>query len=354
MNSLFIPQPDTIPVSWGWFHFLLLLTFPLHLLAMNSMLGGLVLGIVQQLRGGEVRRQLAHRIGLALPLIIALTVNLGVAPFLFLQVLYGQFNYTSSILMGLFWIMVIPLLIVAYGAAYFYDFKFNQLGRAGVVIGIMVAAIFLVIGFFFTNNMLLMLLVERFGGYFNHMSGTILATGDSAFWPRYVHNILGALAVGGLYVALLGRFQSLRNPELAAHAQEFGMSMFVRFTLINIVAGGFYLVSLPRERMLLFMGGNMAASGVFVIGLILSGLLLYFGIKRKLWLTVTHLVLLVFLMVFMRSWLRSDYLKQYFTLDQLTMVPQYSPMLLFLATLVLGIVCLFWLYRKTATALASS
>ena len=39
----FIPSADTIPVAWGWFQFLLLLTFPLHLLAMNALLGGLLL-----------------------------------------------------------------------------------------------------------------------------------------------------------------------------------------------------------------------------------------------------------------------------------------------------------------------
>ena len=38
-----IPSADTIPAAWGWFQFLLLLTFPLHLLAMNAML--LVVGM---------------------------------------------------------------------------------------------------------------------------------------------------------------------------------------------------------------------------------------------------------------------------------------------------------------------
>ena len=45
MDPLILPQPDTISVNWGWFQFLLLLTFPLHLLAMNAMLGGLAIGI---------------------------------------------------------------------------------------------------------------------------------------------------------------------------------------------------------------------------------------------------------------------------------------------------------------------
>ncbi|MEJ2057351.1 MAG: hypothetical protein P8X39_05885 [Desulfofustis sp.] len=119
----YIPTADTIPVAWGWFQFLLLLTFPVHLLAMNAMIGGLTIGIVQHFRGGETPARLAHRIAFSLPLVIAFAVNFGVAPLLFLQVLYGHFIYTSSVLMGIFWISVIPLLIVAYYGAYLYDFK---------------------------------------------------------------------------------------------------------------------------------------------------------------------------------------------------------------------------------------
>ncbi len=113
MDPLIIPQPDTIPVSWGWFQFLLLLTFPLHLLAMNAMLGGLAIGIVQHLKGGPTQKKLAHRIAVALPLVIAFVVNLGVAPLLFIQVLYGQFVYSSSVLMGISWILIVPILIIS-------------------------------------------------------------------------------------------------------------------------------------------------------------------------------------------------------------------------------------------------
>jgi uncharacterized membrane protein YwaF len=34
-----IPYRDTIPVHWGWFQFLLILTFGLHILFINAMLG---------------------------------------------------------------------------------------------------------------------------------------------------------------------------------------------------------------------------------------------------------------------------------------------------------------------------
>ena len=48
----YIPSADTIPVAWGWFQFLLLLTFPLHLLAMNAMVGGLAIALSLVLAAG--------------------------------------------------------------------------------------------------------------------------------------------------------------------------------------------------------------------------------------------------------------------------------------------------------------
>ena len=35
MNTAYIPSPETIPAAWRWFQFLLLLTFPLHLLSVE-------------------------------------------------------------------------------------------------------------------------------------------------------------------------------------------------------------------------------------------------------------------------------------------------------------------------------
>ncbi|WP_136809802.1 hypothetical protein [Desulfosediminicola flagellatus] len=354
METLLIPHADTIPVSWGWFQFLLLLTFPLHLLAMNAMFGGLVLGVIQHFKGGDVQRRLAHRIAVVTPLLVAVTVNLGVAPYLFIQVLYGQFIYTSSILMGMFWIMIVPLLMLAYYGTYLYDFEFKKLGLKGAFIGVIASMIFFTIAAFFTNNMLLMVLPDRFGEYFNHMNGTLLIVDHQTFLPRYLHMVLGALAVGGLSVALLGRFQSDRDIELADHAQEYGMRAFLLFTVINIAVGVVYLMSLPREQMLLFMGKDMGATIAFTFGLLLAASVIWTAIKRKLWLTVGHIIALIFVMAFMRAWLRSGYLRDYFTLDQLQVVEQLSPMIFFFVTLLFGIACLGWLWRKTSKTLATT
>ena len=350
MEPFIIPQPDTIPVSWGWFQFLLLVTFPLHLLAMNAMVGGLAIGIVQHIRGGAVQRQLAHRIAIALPLVIAFVVNFGVAPLLFVQVLYGQFLYSSSVLMGAFWILIVPILIVAYYGAYLYDFRFTQLGSAGPWVAVLAFLLLLVIGFFFSNNMFLMATPEHFNEYFSHKSGTFLPFGQPSFWPRFLHMLCGALAIGSLFVALLGRFRKEVTPDLAKHAEQVGLSSFLVLTSVNILIGLWYLLSLPKELKMLFMGNHLGVTSAFCIALLLVAGALFGAWKKRFWLTFYHAIALVVVMTFLRSWLRSAYLKDVFTLNELEVVPQYSPMILFFITLVIGIVCLGWLIQKTREA----
>ena len=76
-------------------------------------------------------RKSTHRLGPAqgktgeesigsIPTLIALTVNFGVPPLLFVQVLYGHLFYSSSVMLAVPWILVIPILILAYYAAYIF------------------------------------------------------------------------------------------------------------------------------------------------------------------------------------------------------------------------------------------
>lgn len=103
-------------------------------------------------------------------------------------------------------------------------------------------ALIAIIGFFYTNNMLLMVLPERFGGYFSHRNGSLLVFDQPGFWRRFFHMMLGALAVGGLFVGLLGRLRKKAEPALAAHAEAVGISTFFLFTLVaSIVCIGWLL-----------------------------------------------------------------------------------------------------------------
>ncbi len=350
MNPL-IPTPDTIPVAWGWFEFLLLLTLPLHLVCMNMLLGFSGVSLFARLRGDETSRRLAFELARVLPFLVAFTVNFGVAPLLFNQVLYGQFLYVSSILMAAFWLAVIPLLIFAYYAIYLYDFRFRSLGRAGAVfIGLALVAI-LLIAFVFTNNMSLALDPARWVAYFRNASGTLLNIGDPTLFPRYLHFVVGGFAVGGLAVAVFARFWRQRDPQVAELANRIGMQTFTYLTMVQVLLGMWFLMALPREIMLIFMGRNLLATAVFVVALLLSMSVLVTGLRRQVVLTAGLAFVLVFLMAVMRDLARIAYHAPFFRAESLQVLPQYSPMVMFFVTLAAGSVCIVWMIRQVLRSL---
>jgi hypothetical protein len=167
MQTIPIPHVDPLPLPGPvWlFTLLLLVVFTLHVAAMNSALGGGIWALWNYLRGRHSEhpfsRRLANELSAMLPSFLAFTVTLGVAALLFVQVLYGNFLYTSSILIGALWLMVIPLVMVAYYGFYYFSYTAEKgKGIAGCVLAISVCVL-LCIAFIFVNNMTLMLSPER-------------------------------------------------------------------------------------------------------------------------------------------------------------------------------------------------
>ncbi len=112
-----IPSHDAIPVAAVWFELLRIPTLMIHFLLMNIMVGGSIIAFLNpHLKPSETT--LEKDMSDKLTYVISLAINFGVAPFLFLQVIYGQFIYVSSQMMAVWWLSVIALLIIAYCAAY--------------------------------------------------------------------------------------------------------------------------------------------------------------------------------------------------------------------------------------------
>ncbi len=348
--NLIIPTPDAIPVHWGYFQFFLLLTFPLHLLFMNAMLGSAVVAFFQHFRKDPQAKKLAHWIGIFLPITVAFAVNFGVAPLLFLQMLYGHFVYVSSVMMGVFWIGMIQLLIVAYYGTYLYDFKFKSLGNSAPWVLSGSILIFLFIGFMFSNNMTLMLHPERWVAYFSNRSGMFLNLSDTILWPRYLHMITGALAVGGLFTALISLFKRRRDPELSSYGVQVGMQTFFRLTLLQVVIGLWYLTSLDSAMMMQFLGRDTLYSVIFITAMGLVACVLWAGWQQRPVLSLLVVTVLLYCMSFMRDMIRSEYLKPYFDVSSLPVNPEYSSLVLFVVTLVVGVITVFWLIKKCLLA----
>jgi hypothetical protein len=103
--------------------------------------------------------------------------------------------------------------------------------------------------------------------------------------------------------------------------------------------------------LLLFMGGDIVATGVFAVGMILALIVVVAGGSRKIWLCSGLVVPLMFLMSHMRDIVRTAYLQPYFSSGSLTVVSQYGAMSMFLIALLAGLGTVVWLIWKAAASL---
>lgn len=126
MHVDLIPALDAagLPGPPWLFHGLLVFTFFLHLIFMNLTLGGTIMAFVSHLRArGRVDDPsgvLAARLTAVNTYAISLAITTGVAPLLFVQVLYQQYFYSGTILLGWIWFGMLVLLMIGYYAAYLH------------------------------------------------------------------------------------------------------------------------------------------------------------------------------------------------------------------------------------------
>jgi len=354
-----IPEPDTVPLAAPWWLFwtLLLGTFLFHLLAMNLVLGGTLFAAFSRLKSssahGVEAKKLSGYLSKFLPVLVAAAITFGVAPLLFVQVLYGRALYTSSILMGWYWLLVIPLLITAYYSLYLVAFKDDPADSRTKILSWVAVATLGLIAFIYTNNMSLMLRPETFlERYIAESRGLTLNLGDLTLIPRFLHIVLGAIAVTGIGLLLFGHSKTASDRSFANWAIRQGGTVFIIVTAINFIVGTWLLLSYDREILLDFMKSNplgvAALAGGVVFGLAAIGLAaigiqgehvspLRYGAVASLLLTIVSMVLL-------RDQMRSTILAQYMEPVRWT-DPQSGAILIFLGLLVGGVVTVVWMAR---------
>lgn len=332
--SLLIPSPDPIQAHWGWFQFLLILTFVLHLLFMNTMLGTAIIALVASFRGKSQDLHTEKEISTKLPYIIAFTINMGVAPLLFIQVLYGHLIYTSSVLMAVYWLSIIAILLIAYYSAYIYDFKFEVLGAARTYFIASTVIFLLFIGFMFSNNLTLMLTPEKWSQYFTNPNGTILNLNEPTIIPRYLHFVVASVAVGGLFLAITWKLKTDSDSE---EKIKQGMKWFTYATIVQVFIGLWFLISLPKDITALFMGENLPAMILLLSGIIGTFIAIMFGFKNRVWPCAGATLFTIVIMAIIRDLVRRAYLKPHFTVKTLKIEAQHSPLILFIVTLITGL-----------------
>ena len=350
-------DPNPLPAPYWVFEALLLVTFFLHILAMNAMLGGAVLALVA--RWGPGRRESSRRmftdITRKLPVLMPAVITLGIAPLLFVQVLYGQFFYTSSIIMGWPWFLVLILLVTAYYGFYFVSYRNNrQPGRAGLVLLLSVVFIF-IIAFMFSNNITLSQTPASWGAkYFGDPGGWNLNLSDPTLIPRYLHFMVAAVAVGGILLVLMAWARWNKDPEYARDVFHLGGKTFMYATMAEFVVGIWFLLALPQRMSNLFMGGSPLATLLLAIGVVgaigamilMSRTLRSQNIRLAGYSVVGVMGVVILSMVVIRELLRVAYLEPYLRPEQFVVKTQWSVFTLFLVIFVAGVILWFVMLKR--------
>jgi hypothetical protein len=339
MYDSIIPTADTIPVHWLWFQGLLIFTFFIHMILMNFLLGGSLLTVWDLLIG-----KLEKRASGSIPTLVALTVNFGVPPLLFVQVLYGHLFYSSSVMLAVPWILVIPILILAYYGAYLFVKKTNSAPLLSKVALVFTSLSLLFIAFMLVNNNTLAIRPERWGFYFKNPGGWNLNLGEPTLWSRYLHFVLAALAIGSLGRAIAYRFSKLED-EVKASQIKRNLKIFGWITIIQFGVGTWFWLTMPEMVWKTFMGGSLYATALMVSGWLLALLILHSSFTGRFTAAMILGGLEVLVMVIVRDVARAAYLKDIFHPSQLVNVGEQSPLFAFLLVFVVGLFALYYMIR---------
>jgi len=346
--SRLIPYPDILPAPWWLFYILLVATFTLHLIMANVMLGGGIMALASEWlkrrkENGEMR---VHKeIAPKLPMTVALTVNLGIPPLLFLQILYGNFIYVSTVLMAVYWLSIFVLIILSYYGTYLYSLKYDRLGSSRVwVLGISVLMM-LAVGFFFTNSLLIMTDPKVWPSYFEQPGGTLIHFGEPNLIPRYLHFVVSSVAMGGLAMGLLGWWGTRKGESEGGATMVRGLRVYAGATLCQFLVGALYLGTLPNQVLTRAAFENTAAMAVFLISIATALCSILYSMSEKPWHTAVCAVATIFFMVLFRYAVQTAYLETYLSAARPEVVLQLGPMGLFIAAMIGGTAVVVYLLK---------
>src|SRR5579863_9483064 len=153
-------DPIPLPAPLWLFKVLHIVTLSLHFVAVEMLLGGLLLAVILSLFRNSAHASVAARaLARRLTVVMTYVINLGVPPLLFAQVLYGRALYTSSVLIGVYWISIIGILMLTYWLLYQFSARLEA-GKSAWWVGMDAWLLAGYIARMLSTNMTLMLRPE--------------------------------------------------------------------------------------------------------------------------------------------------------------------------------------------------
>jgi hypothetical protein len=237
MQSFPAVDPIPLPAPIWLLKLLHIVTLALHFVAVEMLLGGLLLAVLLSLfRASPASLVTARALARRLTVVMTFVINLAVPPLLFAQVLYGRALYTSSVLIGLYWISVIGLVMLTYWLLYRFTARLEA-GKSAWWVGLSAWLLAGCIARLLATNMTLMLRPEVWRQMYSASAmGAYLPPRDPTLEPRWLLMMAGGLFIGGLWLIYLAGRSTFTADEKRFLA-GLGGKVAAAFGIVYLAAG---------------------------------------------------------------------------------------------------------------------
>lgn len=259
-----LPLPEWLLVS------LLIISFLLHIVFINLMVGGSIITLWAQIKGLKHKEYdiLAHEIAKTITVNKSIAVVMGVAPLLSINTLYTLYFYSANALTGFAWIMIIPLVTIAFLLTYLHKYTWHSLEKnKSLHIAIMglAVAIFLFIPLIFLTNVNLMMFPEKWGTVKGFLSALLLPN----VFPRYFEFLGACLTITGIFLVWYNGRKSYPVEEIYTNftrntIKRIGYSITTLGLSLQILFGIIVLFTLPSKGISYLVIAVMAGAGLLL------------------------------------------------------------------------------------------
>lgn len=286
-----IPNDIPLPIPTGGlealdavFHTLLVVSWLVHILFINVLLGAATASVYFNKRGARENNPVFDRVAYLLTTPVTICENMGalwgVAPLLLISVMFTPLFYSAAIMNSPQWLHIIYGNIAAFLLSYLYKYSWHALEKRK---SLHLAIGYSAVGLFLTLPMVFMATVQL---YLTPSTWTptthfwdALFRADTFF--RLVHFYLASFAVTGLFMMVYGHYKRKNVDEQERQAGDVlvntGKSWFLVPTALNLFAGPLVLFHFPSYGIENFF--NAGWYWLIVVAVLAIGVAAYLTLK---------------------------------------------------------------------------
>ena len=343
-----LQDPMGVPFYPVVFQGLSILTFALHIFFVNLVLGGALIAAWGHFSSDQRWQKLSRMLAKVTTINISIAIVLGVAPLLFVQVIYDPFWYTSNLLSAWWTMLFLAALITGALAMYVFYLKRKTGKQRAGGFGLLAVACILFAALIIHVLSMQALHPEQWLGWY--VSGLKMNTAgwglNSLQISRLLHFLVPALLNTGIFLMLYAWYFKPRedlDQAYLAWAAKLGLSLARYAAIATALIGIWWLIGLPAEF-------SFMIEHSLIAGYLLAILLIVLLFKAQQdpsgyapSATVLSLLTLLVMSVSRES-LRLSYLKPFgYSIYDYPTTVDWGSTTLFLATFVLGIVVVAYL-----------